>query len=236
MSQLIFDIETIGEDFDALDQTTQENLSHWIDDQIFDEDQKARELKLLKSGMGFSPLTGEIITIGMLDYEKGKGVVYFQAPSENIADFEEDGFIFRAMSEAEMLAKFWDGAKKYSRFVSFNGRAFDAPFLLVRSAIHKIKPTVNLMPNRYLQNSSHIDLFDQLTFYGAVRKKGSLHLWSRAFGIQSPKAGGVTGDAVASLFKAGKFVDIARYNIGDVRATRDLYEYWKEYINFPGGF
>ncbi|KKT35408.1 MAG: hypothetical protein UW24_C0009G0007 [Parcubacteria group bacterium GW2011_GWA2_44_12] len=232
MSQLIFDIETIGEDFDALDKTTQENLSHWIDDQSFDEDQKAREMEFLKSGMGFSPLTGEIVVIGMLDYEKQKGAIYFQAPNVDIEDFEEDGFKFRAMSEMEMLAKFWEGARQYKQFVSFNGRAFDAPFLLVRSAIHKIKPTVNLMPNRYLQNSSHIDLFDQLTFYGAVRKKGSLHLWSRAFGIQSPKAGGVSGDEVTPMFKAGKFLDIAHYNRGDLRATRDLYEYWKEYINF----
>ena len=77
--------------------------------------------------------------------------------------------------------------------------------MAVRSAVHKIKATKDLMSNRYLNSqkfgATHIDLFDQLTFYGAVRRKGGLHLWCRAFGITSPKAQGVTGDDVANLFK-----------------------------------
>jgi uncharacterized protein YprB with RNaseH-like and TPR domain len=53
------------------------------------------------------------------------------------------------------------------RFITFNGRSFDAPFLIVRSAVHRIKPSVNLIPNRY--DKYHIDLFDQLSFYGVSR-------------------------------------------------------------------
>ncbi|MDP1629431.1 MAG: ribonuclease H-like domain-containing protein, partial [bacterium] len=119
-------------------------------------------------------------------------------------------------------------------FISFNGRAFDAPFLMIRSAIHRIKPTKDLMSNRYLRSqdfeAKHVDLFDQLTFYGAMRRKGGLHLWCRAFGIKSPKAEGITGDDVGRLFEEKKFKDIARYNAGDLRATRDLYQYWKDYV------
>ena len=62
--------------------------------------------------------------------------------------------------------------------------------------------------------------------------KGSLHLYSRAFGIKSPKGAGITGDDVGPLFKAGRYQDIARYNVGDLRATKELYEYWKKYLNF----
>jgi hypothetical protein len=105
---------------------------------------------------------------------------------------------------------------------------------MIRSAINKVHSTKNLMQGRYLyqqRNCLHIDLFDQLTFYGALRKKGGLHLWSRAFGIKSPKAEGVTGDDVGRLFKGKKYKEIARYNVGDLRATRELYEYWKKYIN-----
>jgi len=138
------------------------------------------------------------------------------------------------MTEAEMLKAFWEAASKYDEFVSFNGRAFDAPFLAVRSAINKIRPTKDLMSNRYVSSQKfgavHIDLLDQLTFYGAVRKKGNLHLWSRAFGIESPKAQGITGDDVGRLFKEKKFLDIAKYNVGDLKATRELYKYWVEYI------
>ncbi len=92
------------------------------------------------------------------------------------------------------------------------------------------------MRGRYLYQNNpealHIDLAEQLSFYGAVRRKGSLHLWSRAFGIPSPKTGGVTGDDVGPLFKKKKFLDIAKYNALDLRATRELYTKWEQYLSF----
>ena len=95
---------------------------------------------------------------------------------------------------------------------SFNGRGFDIPFLLIRSAVHKIKPTKNLMSNRYLNSqkfdSKHVDLLDQLTFYEAARRWGNLHLWCRAFGVESPKSLGVTGETVGKLFKEKRFLEI----------------------------
>jgi hypothetical protein len=91
------------------------------------------------------------------------------------------------------------------------------------------------MSNRYLNNqkfnASHIDLQDQLTFYGAVRRKPSLHLACRAFGIKSPKAEGITGDDVKKLFKDKEYLKIARYNSGDLQATKELYEKWDKFIN-----
>jgi hypothetical protein len=236
MAKLIFDIETIGEDFDSLDETTQEVLTHWLRKTIKDEEEYQAALEDLKNGLGFSPLTGEIVAIGVLDYEKDKGVVYFQAPGQKIKETEEEGIKLKPMTEKEMLKKFWEGAKEYQEFISFNGRTFDVPFLMIRSAIHKIKPSKDLMSNRYLNSqrfeAKHIDLLDQLTFYGAVRRKGSLHLWARAFGIKSPKADGVTGDDVSKLFKEKKFLEIAKYNVGDLRATKELYEYWQNYLKF----
>jgi len=234
MSKLIFDIETIGEDFDSLDKMTQEVLTYWIKKDANSEEEYEVSLIDLKSRLGFSPLTGEIVAIGILDYEKDKGVVYFQAPDKKVDVFEENNIKFKPMTEKEMLENFWSGIKEYQEFISFNGRSFDAPFLMIRSAIHKVRPTKNLMSNRYLNsqdsNAKHIDLLDQLTFYGAVRRKGSLHLWTRAFGIKSPKAEGITGDEVGPLFKGGKFREIARYNAGDLRATKELYEYWQNYL------
>lgn len=236
MSKLIFDIETIGEDFDLLDKITQESLTRWIKKESSDEDEYGAALEDLKNGLGFSPLTGEIVAIGVLDNEKNKGAVYFQAPGESIPEFEEEGIKFKQMTEKEMLENFWSGAAQYQEFVSFNGRSFDVPFLAVRSAIHNIRPSKDLMSNRYLNsqkiNNLHIDLLDQLNFYGAVRSKGSLHLWSRAFGVKSPKTEGVTGDDVGRLFKEKRYVDIAKYNVGDLRATKELFEYWEKYIKF----
>ncbi|MEI8343402.1 MAG: ribonuclease H-like domain-containing protein [Candidatus Moraniibacteriota bacterium] len=236
MSKLVFDIETIGEDFDALDEVTRQALTSWIKRQAQTEEETNKLFSEVKAGLGFSPLTGQIVAIGVFDVEKDKGAVYFQSPDVEIQDSEEDNIKFRILQEKEMLQQFWNLAQKYDEFVSFNGRTFDVPFLLIRSAIHGIRPTKNLMANRYLssqpKNAKHIDLLDQLTFYGAVRRKGSLHLFARAFGIESPKAAGITGDQVGQLFIEKKFLDIAKYNVGDLLATKKLFEKWEKFVKF----
>lgn len=234
MGKLVFDIETIGEDFDALDETTQDVLTRWIKKEAHNDEEYEASLEDLKNGLGFSPLTGQIVAIGVYDVEKNIGGVYYQSPENSRGDFEEGGIRYRAMSERDMLEKFWQLALRYHEFISFNGRGFDVPFLMTRSAIHKIRPTKNLMANRYLslqpKRSMHIDLLDQFTFYGSVRRRGNLHLYCRAFGIKSPKAEGVNGDEVGTLFGAGKYLDIARYNAGDLLATKSLYGYWEKYL------
>jgi len=235
MTKLIFDIETIGENWEELDKTTQATLTRWIKKESFSEEEYNSALADIKNGLGFSPYTGQIVVIGVLEVETKKGAVYYQAPEQKGEDFEEGGIKYRALSEKDMLQNFWQGAINYTEFISFNGRAFDVPFLLLRSAINGVKPTKDLMSNRYLSNqkfnASHIDLLDQLTFYGAVRRKPSLHLCCRAFGIKSPKADGIDGDAVKPLFVAKEYLKIAKYNSGDLNATRELYEKWDQYIN-----
>ncbi len=236
MSKLVFDIETIGEDFDSLDETTQESLTRWVKKLTQSEEEAEKQLLEIKNGLCFSPLTGQIAAIGVYDVEKDKGAVYFQAPDADITDSEEDNIKFRVLGEKEMLEQFWNLAQKYEEFISFNGRTFDVPYLFLRSAILGVRPTKNLMANRYLssqpKNAKHVDLLDQLTFYGAVRRKGSLHLFSRAFGIESPKANGVSGDQVGQLFLEKRFFDIARYNVGDLLATKKLFEKWEKFVKF----
>ncbi|RJQ30001.1 3'-5' exonuclease [Candidatus Parcubacteria bacterium] len=234
--KLIFDIETVGEDFNSLDTATQENLTNWIRKETENEDEYVVALHELKGRLGFSPLTGEIIAIGVLDYHKNTGVVYYQAPGARDPELVYNGVTLKQLSEKEMLEKFWEGARQYQHFITFNGREFDVPFLMIRSAVHGIRPTKDLMRGRYIYQHNpdaiHIDLRDQFSFYGALRRKGSLHLWSRAFGIPSPKSGGVTGDDVGRLFREGRSVDVAKYNVGDLQATRELYTRWEKYLNF----
>ncbi len=236
MPTLIFDIETAGEDFEKMDSASQEVLTKWIKENSRTEEEYKQELERLKLQLGFSPYAAEIVSIAVLDYEREKGKVYFQAPGKEVAPFTADNYEFEAMSEPEMLKRFWQGAENYESVVTFNGRGFDVPFLMIRSAIHNIRPSVNLMDNRYLNSQRpprHIDLQDQLTFYGAFYKKGGLHMISRAFGIESPKKEGeVKGEEVGQYFAEGKYEEIARYNVRDVDATAKLYEYWTKYLRF----
>jgi uncharacterized protein YprB with RNaseH-like and TPR domain len=146
--------------------------------------------------------------------------------------------MLKPRTEAAMLRDFWEGARLYDTFVTFNGRAFDIPFIILRSLVHGITPTRNLMSNRYLgsqRDARHIDLQDQLSFYGAVPRKQPLHLYCRAFGILSPKADGVSGDDVAKLFAEMQYETIARYNSRDITATTQLYEVYKTHLGLFDG-
>jgi hypothetical protein len=234
---LIFDIETIGQNFDEMDEVSQKNLTRWIGREAAGNDKKySAMITEVKDGLNFSPLTGEIAAIGIYDTEKDKGVVYYQSPDQENRDIFQENFIFKAMTEEEMLNKFWEGVRHYEEFVSFNGRGFDVPFLMIRSAVHKIRPSINLLADRYLRYPNggirHIDLFDQFSFHGVFKRKGNLHLYCKAFGIRSPKAEGISGEDMTSYFRERRYIEIAEYNSWDLIATWELYQVWDEYLKF----
>jgi 3'-5' exonuclease len=236
MSTLIVDIETVGEAWDDLDETTQTVLTRWIDTLAISDEERLVRMQELQDGLGFSPLTGSIVALGVYDLERMQGTVYYVSPHEPDADEVDGVFTYRIRSEADMLAAFWEGVQQYGVIVTFNGRAFDVPFLMHRSVIHDIAPTVDLLRYRYLTQQHapyHVDVQDQLTFYGAMSKRPSLHLFCRAYGITSPKAGGVSGDDVAELFASGQCLEIAHYNARDLLATAALYERWQTYLAPP---
>jgi DNA polymerase elongation subunit (family B) len=228
--KLIFDIETIGVEFESLDKISQEYIEKYAESE--------EELEEAKGRLGFSPLTGEIVAIGILNPDTNKGAVYTRVNGQQSivnGQLLEEGIKIETGDEKQILEKFWEAVKFYNYFISFAGRSFDAPFLMIRSAILGVKPTKNLMAHRYLSSqpfsATHVDLFDQLTFYGAVRKKFNLHFWAKAFGIKSPKGEGITGEDIGRLYKEGKLLEIAKYNLGDLKATKELYERWGKYLN-----
>lgn len=222
MSRIIFDIETAGMDFDSLDPAARQYFLKYAADE--------KEEQLIKESLSFYPLTAEIISIGMLNPDTGRGAVYFQAPGDMLLPFEENGILFECGTEKELIEKFWSAIKAYDQFITFNGRGFDCPFIMIRSAVHKIKPARDLLPNRY--SGPHIDLLDQLSFFGTAKRKFSLDMWCRTFGIKSPKAGGITGYDVKELFRAKRCMEIARYCAGDLHATKELFLVWENYIKF----
>lgn len=220
MSRIVFDIETLGKDFDSLDPEVREYLLRFAGTE--------EEKEEIRQSLSLFPQTGEVVAIGMFNPDTETGSVYFQSPGSSAESFEEDGIQYVPADEKRILESFWDVIPLYDEFVTFNGRGFDCPFLIIRSAVHRIKVTRDLMPYRY--NGPHIDLFDQLSFFGASRRKFSLDIWCRTFGIQSPKDKGIKGDDVKRLWHEGKYADIARYCARDIRATADLMKCWDEYM------
>ncbi len=237
MSKLVIDIETAGFDMQDFDNISQDYFKHWAEQAAGSQDEIEHELNKIQDGFNFSPLTAQVVCIGILNPDTDHGKIYYQNPVNPENKFEENNIQFEAVDEKNMLRKFWQNATSYDEFITFNGRGFDIPFLMIRSAIHKIKPTKNLLTNRYLNlqrgGAKHIDLDDQLKFYGAVwGKRGyNLHFYCQAFGIKSPKTEGVSGAHVKEMFNSGKYDDIARYNVDDIRSTAELYKIWQDYIN-----
>ncbi len=232
--QLVFDLEYVTEKFEDLDPTTQKDLGRNLPDKEIDPLGYAREMAEIERKMSFSPLLSRIIAIGVYDPAESRGAVYYDAAETKPDDFEEDGIKYAAMNEAEMLVKFWALAEITDEFVSFFGRRSDAPYLAIRSAINGIKPSKDLISNRY--NSSgqpgaiHYDLAELLNFHGTGLYKGSLHAWCRAFGIASPKGGGMSGAEVPQAYRDGRYEEIAKYNMEDIKATAKLFEYWQRYV------
>ncbi len=221
MASVVFDIETLGLPLSSFDQAQQEYLLKFADTE------EKREVEIQKFAL--YPLTAQIVAIAMINPESMMGKVFFQATTRE-KFLSEDGQVeFISGSEHELLEQFWQTILHYSQFITFNGRTFDCPFLMLRSAMVGVRPTRNLVPYRYEANV-HCDLLDQLTFYGAA-KRFNLDFFCKAFGIKSPKSEGITGLDVGPLYTAGKFREIARYCLGDVIATAELYKRWNTFLN-----
>lgn len=175
------------------------------------------------------PLTAKVVAIGMLNTATEHSMVLYEDSEELEWHSENNEVRYCSYSEKKMLEYFWEYAKKADAVITFNGRNFDIPFLMMRSAILKIKPTRNFIRKRY-DNKSHIDLLDKFTQYG-ITKKFNLDFYCQSFGIESPKSHGVSGMDVKELYNAGKAKEIATYCGYDVRATYMLYKVWEEFLD-----
>lgn len=225
---LICDIETVGFEFESLSESQQEYLLRYIEQ----EPELAKREALTEEAKRFLslyPLTAKVVAIGLMNTETEKVMVYYENDSDEDIIIEEKGIKYKPIIEKNMLQNFWQYVAKTEKVITFNGRNFDIPFLMIRSAMLQIKPTKNLMKYRY-DTKEHVDLLDQLTFYGSTRKF-NLDFYCHAFGIKSPKSKGITGMEVKELYKAGRIKEIAIYCSEDVKATYELYKIWNAYLN-----
>jgi DNA polymerase elongation subunit (family B) len=227
MLKIIFDIETCAFPFNSLSESQQEYLLRYAEKEI---DGRLKEIKTDDAIRYTSlyPFTAKVISIGIYDVNNEKSYVYYE--SETAEEWvSEKNVHYKGLNEAEMLNSFWRIIEVTGQIVSFNGKNFDAPFLMLRSALNKIKPTKNIVPKKF-DSTFHIDLLDQFTYFGLTRKF-NLDFYCQAFCIDSPKTKGVSGMEVKNLYEAGRIKDIAVYCADDIYATYQLYKIWDEYLN-----
>jgi DNA polymerase elongation subunit (family B) len=200
---LVVDIETVGQDPEVIPPRAREILL----DVATDEDRQ-RVLDTL----GLDPCTGRIICIGVHWLELDRSRAYCQD------------------DERGLLANFWSdiGQIRPHRFVTFNGKSFDFPYINIRSAIHGVPiPRDILLDSRRFSTEHHFDVREILTNFERYRK-GTLEFFCQIFGVPSPK-NGIDGSKVGDYFKQGRLEEIAWYCLADCRATAELYLRLKNY-------
>jgi len=233
MATLVFDIETTALPLENFDEAQQEYLFREAD-KLADATAKDAKREEIAKFMSLWPFTSQVVCIAMLNAETQRGQTLFVAEDfEKVEEADAPVKFIPCADETELLAQFWDVAKKYDSVVTFNGRGFDVPFIYLRSALLNVPISKkNWLGYRYATDP-HCDLAEQFTFYSVSGRDGAarrfnLDFYCKAFGIESPKSHGVTGMDVGALLAAGKFRDIAEYCLRDVRATVELYKIWKE--------
>jgi len=200
---LVVDIETVGQDPETIPARAREIL--------LDVETDEERTKVLDC-LGLDPCTGRIICIGVYWIELDKSRAYCHA------------------DERELLANFWNdmGQIRPQKYVTFNGKSFDFPYINIRSAINGVPvPRDIVLDTRRFSTELHFDVREVVTNYERYRK-GTLEFFCEIFGVPSPK-NGINGKNVGEYFKAGKLDEIAKYCLGDCKATGELYMKLRNY-------
>lgn len=183
-----------------------------------EEREAARNLIIDKAGL--NPGTGKICCIGMVlrsDIDDTASPVELSSCSDN---------------EKEILEYFWGCMKQlkndYIRIVTFNGKDFDVPYILIRSAINGIIPTRVLPSNKWndsyrvYRGEFHFDLWEFLRgFYNKGKFGASMDFWLKSFGLSEKTE---QGSAVGEMFENKEYDRIAAYCLNDCKVTMELYD------------
>ncbi len=122
---------------------------------------------------------------------------------------------------SRIVEGFWKGVDHYgaARLVTFNGRGFDLP-LLEFGAFRYGCCARGYYQNgrkRYDGNNNHLDLYDWMTNYGAIRLEGGLNLLSKLLG--KPGKMETSGNQVYQMYLEKRLQDINDYCMYDTIDT-----------------
>ncbi len=129
----------------------------------------------------------------------------------------------------EIVKKFWKGVgdlwsqqdhkrTRRASLVTFNGRSFDLPLLELAAFRYGCAcGSSYFQGTRKRFESSHLDLQEWLTNFGAWKVAGGLNLLSKILGKPGKMA--MAGDQVYGLFQAGRLQEINEYCMFDTLDT-----------------
>jgi 3'-5' exonuclease len=161
--------------------------------------------------MALRPEFGHVICIGMGHDGRGRG------------DLETKALTARTVAEERhILEAFWEVVRSSRewRFVTYNGLAFDLPYLIRRSIYVGVPPSSGL-PLRPYSPESHFDVMRVLSNWeraDAVR----LDVVAALLGLQKWPPD-MEGSQVLGLWREGRIDEIEAYCLGDVRLAYEVF-------------
>ena len=159
--------------------------------------------------MALRPEFGHVICIGMGHDDRG--------------ELETKALTARVVEdERRILEEFWGMVRSARdwRFVTYNGLAFDLPYLIRRS-IYAGVPSTTGLPLRLYAPDRHFDVMRVLSNWersDAVR----LDVVAELLGLRKWPPG-MEGSQVLGLWRAGRVDDIEAYCLGDVRLAYEIF-------------
>jgi DNA polymerase elongation subunit (family B) len=165
----------------------------------------------LERYMALRPEFGHVVCIGMGHDGRGRGELETKAlTARNVDD------------EPRILEAFWEVVRsgREWRFVTYNGLAFDLPYLIRRSIYAGVAPSTGL-PLRPYAPDSHFDVMRVLSNWertDAVR----LDVVAALLGLRKWPPG-MEGSQVLGLWRAGRVDEIEAYCLGDVRLAYEIF-------------
>ena len=223
--ELVLDIKTIKKN---LDQDFTAYQKEYLTQ--YDEGESRFENK-----MALYPQTGQIISIGAKNIVNGRGFVIFDAQNQFKENFQDDNrnlTLYGSQNEKEILTVFWNliasmqkGGFDLNRLITFNGKSFDVPFILYRSAVQQVKITHSLgvkSPGHF-----HIDLLEEVSFMRKIRKF-NLDIIAHSLGVASHRSEDYNNEAVNIWYEEQSFDEIAFYSYDDVELIEKVFHVLKK--------
>ena len=158
-----------------------------------------------KIGRDFHPFFSKMVAVGLQD----EG---------------DEPVLIAGENEAEILSEFWeklDGIQP-NLIVTFNGMAFDVPFLGLRSISNNVKPSFTIATNKWqMETSNHFDCMHALSMKGNFSWV-SLEIACRLLGIEIP-GDRVKATRLEELYKAKDWEAIRKRAKQDLQLTGQLF-------------
>ncbi len=237
MRVVAFDIETVPDYMGV-------NMKDYL--YLKNRGQRERTEEEVERDISFNPFTLYVISIAMVeiegdhirrcqvvyasDEEEGGGVPSWCREYEVVWEPIRMRVVENELYDIEgkILKAFWEFVKGAGRLVSFNGYDFDGYVIKIRSMLHEIRPTNNLLEGG---KDSHLDLLRFLSNQDRS-KRLTLEFICRKFGIYTSKDR-IDGSRVAEEFFKGNYRLIGEYNLKDALALAQLYLKVKDFIVAP---